>query len=103
MRYLFLLSAASIALAAPAIAQTAPSGDSASRGQSTTNSQGDDIVITGIIETSEKDMLAGTSIVSGEELTRDLRPSIGETLAKQPGVSATSFGPSASRPILRGF
>lgn len=103
MRYLFLLSAASIALAPPAAAQTAPSGDSASRGQSTTRNQGDDIVVTGILATSEKDMLAGTSIVSGEELTRDLRPSIGETLAKQPGVSATSFGPSASRPILRGF
>ena len=26
-----------------------------------------------------------------------------ETLAHTPGVSATSFGPSASRPVLRGF
>ncbi|WP_281277547.1 TonB-dependent receptor plug domain-containing protein [Hankyongella ginsenosidimutans] len=32
-----------------------------------------------------------------------MRPSLGETLAHQPGVSATSFGPNASRPILRGF
>ena len=31
------------------------------------------------------------------------RPSIGETLQHTPGVSATSFGPSASRPILRGL
>ncbi|MEZ0242529.1 MAG: TonB-dependent receptor [Sphingomonas sp.] len=102
MRYLYLLSAASIALAAPAMAQTAQPG-SPSGGQSTTTNQGDEIVVTGILQTSEKDVLAGTSIVSGEELTRDLRPSIGETLARQPGVSATSFGPSASRPILRGF
>jgi len=103
MRYLFLLSAASIALASPAVAQTVKPGDSPPGGQSTTSNQGDEIVVTGILQTSEKDVLAGTSIVSGEELTRDLRPSIGETLAKQPGVSATSFGPSASRPILRGF
>ena len=32
-----------------------------------------------------------------------LRPSIGETLAQQPGVSATSFGPTASAPVLRGL
>ena len=52
---------------------------------------------------SRGDILSGTSVVSGEELTRDLRPTIGETLAHQPGVSATSFGPNASRPVLRGF
>ena len=71
--------------------------------QASDASAGNEIVVTGVLETSEKDVLAGTSIVKGEELTRDLRPSIGETLAKQPGVSATSFGPSASRPLLRGF
>ncbi len=48
-------------------------------------------------------MLSGTSVVSGQELTRSLQPTIGETLAHQPGVSATSFGPNASRPVLRGF
>ena len=38
-----------------------------------------------------------------EKLPHDVRPSIGETLASQPGVSASSFGPTASRPILRGL
>jgi len=71
--------------------------------QGTTGNTGNEIIVTGVLQTSEKDVLAGTSVVKGEELTRDIRPSIGETLAKQPGVSATSFGPSASRPILRGF
>ncbi|MEI9851198.1 MAG: TonB-dependent receptor [Sphingomonas sp.] len=113
MRYLLLLSAASIALALPAAAHAAGPGnspaeapaadDSSSDGQSTTGNQGNEIVVTGVLQQSEKDVLAGTSIVTGEELTRDLRPSIGETLARQPGVSASSFGPSASRPILRGF
>lgn len=103
MRYLFLLSAASIALVSSANAQTARPNASTPEDQGTTGNQGNEIVVTGILGQSEKDVLAGTSIVTGEELTRDLRPSIGETLSKQPGVSATSFGPSASRPILRGF
>lgn len=61
-----------------------------------------DIIITGFSRNRD-DVLAGTSVVSGAELARDLRPTIGETLARQPGVSATSFGPNASRPVLRGF
>ncbi|PSJ39639.1 TonB-dependent receptor [Allosphingosinicella deserti] len=60
------------------------------------------IVVTGFRRNRE-DVLSGTSVVSGLELIRDLRPTIGETLARQPGVSATSFGPNASRPVLRGF
>lgn len=65
---------------------------------------GDDeaIVVTGFRRNRE-DVLSGTSIVAGIELARALRPTIGETLAAQPGVSATSFGPNASRPVLRGF
>ena len=62
-----------------------------------------DIIVTAPFQQSEADVLQGTSVLTGEALTRDLRPSIGETLARLPGVSATSFGPTASRPILRGF
>lgn len=64
--------------------------------------ESNDIVVTGF-QRSRGDLLSGTSVVSGDELTRDLRPSIGETLAHLPGVSATSFGPNASSPVLRGF
>ncbi|MBA3676533.1 MAG: TonB-dependent receptor [Sphingosinicella sp.] len=63
---------------------------------------GSEIVITGFRRNRE-DILSGTSVVTSSELTRELRPTIGETLARQPGVSATSFGPNASRPVLRGF
>ena len=48
-------------------------------------------------------ILAGTSEISGDILTQQLRPQIGDALTKLPGVSATSFSPGASRPILRGF
>jgi iron complex outermembrane receptor protein len=64
--------------------------------------ESNEIVVTGFART-RGDILSGTSVVSGDDLTRDLRPSIGETLQHLPGVSATSFGPNASRPVLRGF
>lgn len=49
------------------------------------------------------DVLAGTSVMEGVELQRSLDGQIGEVLADLPGVSATSFSPGASRPVLRGF
>ncbi|HCO46647.1 MAG TPA: TonB-dependent receptor, partial [Erythrobacter sp.] len=49
------------------------------------------------------DLLAGTDVVEGEELQRNLAGQIGDVLDSQPGVSASGFAPGASRPILRGF
>ena len=60
------------------------------------------VVVTGF-RRNRADILSGTSVLAGDELTRDVRATIGESLARQPGVSATSFGPNASRPVLRGF
>lgn len=48
-------------------------------------------------------ILAGTSELSGDRLARESRAQIGDALTKFPGVSATSFTPGASRPVLRGF
>lgn len=62
-----------------------------------------EIIVTAPYQRNQADILSGTSVLSGEALTRELRPTIGETLARQPGVSATSFGPNASRPVLRGL
>jgi iron complex outermembrane receptor protein len=116
---------AGVALATPsfAVAQTpasapapAPVADDASGGAAAaadtvdavappTDSRpeaGNDIVVTGS-RIRSPDILSGTTAMSGEELTRDVRSSIGETLQHLPGVSATSFGPNASRPVLRGF
>ncbi len=62
-----------------------------------------DIIVTAPFQRNREDVLSATSVVTGDVLTRDLRPTIGETLAHQPGVSATSFGPNASRPVLRGL
>ncbi len=64
--------------------------------------EGEAIVVTGT-RRRESDVLGGISVLDQAELTREVRPSIGETLARQPGVTATSFGPQASAPVLRGL
>ncbi len=61
------------------------------------------IVISGVLPSTRLDALSGVAILQGADLAQSIRPSIGETLARTPGVSASSFGPSASRPVLRGL
>lgn len=101
MRFPILLLAttllSSALLASPAFAQ-APAKDD-------TDHHLDDpeIVVTAVYSRNQADILAGTSVMTGDELKRERRPTIGDTLARLPGVSATSFGPNASRPVLRGF
>jgi iron complex outermembrane receptor protein len=60
------------------------------------------IVITGIKRRAQ-DVLGGVSVLDEAELNQKIQSSIGETLAHLPGVSATSFGPKASAPVLRGL
>ncbi|WP_298335353.1 TonB-dependent receptor [uncultured Erythrobacter sp.] len=50
----------------------------------------------------ELDFIAGQDALEVEEILQNLDGQIGEVLDKLPGVSATSFAPGASRPILRG-
>jgi len=42
------------------------------------------------------------NVLDAEELAENMQPTLGETLAQQPGVSSTYFGPGASRPVIRG-
>lgn len=44
-----------------------------------------------------------TTVVGGDELRRQIAGSLGETLSSELGVSSTYFGPSASRPVIRGL
>ncbi len=60
------------------------------------------IIVTAPIDRSRLDTLQGVSILEGEQLQRRLEPTLGETLAREPGVSSTFFGPGASRPLIRG-
>jgi len=44
-----------------------------------------------------------TTVLAGQELTKKLEMSLGETLQSEPGVASRSFGPAPSRPVIRGF
>lgn len=97
-----LLTLAAALAAQTTAAQPAPAPSPAPRASDHDSAQDSAIVVTGIRRNRE-DVLGGTSVLTAEELARDVRPTIGETLQRQPGVSATSFGPNASRPIIRGL
>ena len=62
-----------------------------------------EIIVTAPFVRDRNDILSGTTVLQGADLVQSMRPTLGETLERTPGVSATSFGPNASRPILRGF
>ncbi|WP_426165879.1 TonB-dependent receptor [Sandarakinorhabdus sp. DWP1-3-1] len=88
----------------PVLAVETVTGDAAAPADSTLHAPpSPEIVVTAPYERDRATVLSGVTVLQGTELTRQLRSTIGETLARQPGVSATSFGPNASRPILRGF
>jgi iron complex outermembrane receptor protein len=120
-RRILLATAAAIFPVAPAVAQQTPETNLAAVADAGTSAGGTDsapptpgdakkahpdtdqaIVVTGV-RRAAGDVLGGVSVLDKEQLLHDTRPSIGETLQSQPGVSASSFGPTASRPILRGL
>jgi iron complex outermembrane recepter protein len=89
-----LLSASPQAQAAPNVAEEAEAADAA---------QERAIIVTAPFTRDRLDVLQATSVLTGDQLSAALRSSIGETLAGTPGASSTSFGPGASRPVLRGL
>ncbi|QTD55548.1 TonB-dependent receptor [Parasphingorhabdus cellanae] len=94
----FLTSAALLLLpVSPAFAQ---SGQQTETGDDFHN---DDAIVVTAPYLDRLDILAGTSVLTGDQLTNDLRGQIGDSLTKLPGVSSTSFAPGSSRPVLRGF
>ncbi|MGT2513676.1 TonB-dependent receptor [Sphingomonas panni] len=97
------LSTTALALPAAAFAQSTTVQDTGPATGGYHSEAPPEIIVTAPYQRNQADILSGTSVLSGEKLTRELRPTIGETLARQPGVSATSFGPNASRPVLRGL
>jgi iron complex outermembrane receptor protein len=61
------------------------------------------VVSAGLDGKTAFDLAQGTSILAGDELRRRSAATLGATLADTAGVSETSFGPNASRPIIRGL
>jgi iron complex outermembrane receptor protein len=116
MRSISLLAIAVALSPSAAFAQSAPAsvGTAADAGGGTTANAAadaqpadhhdhDDVIVVTGVRRKAGDVLGGLTVLDSEELAKDVRPSIGETLARQPGITASSFGPTASRPILRGL
>lgn len=63
----------------------------------------DEVVVTATaLHKSSLEVAQPTSVLSGDALVRERGTSVGEALANTPGISATWFGPQASRPVIRG-
>jgi iron complex outermembrane receptor protein len=95
MRKLFLAGAAAAALlaAAPALADDAPP----------TGPSAEVIVTATALDVARNKTVQGVSVVTRDEVIATMGAGLGETLARQPGVSSTFFGAGASRPIIRGL
>jgi iron complex outermembrane receptor protein len=63
----------------------------------------DFVVSAGPVARSVDDFASPFSALDSEEIQQSSGSSIGELLEGQPGVSSTSFGGGASRPVIRGF
>jgi iron complex outermembrane receptor protein len=90
-RYISVLVHGSLVLSCAAYAASEPTGI-------------EEIVVTGSpLDRSQFQLVQASTVLRGDELADAMKSSIGETLADEPGVSSTFFGPFASRPIIRGM
>ena len=62
----------------------------------------EEIVVTGN-PLRDTDVVAPVSVLAGPELFLKRGTTLGETLSGMPGVSNSSFGPNAGRPVIRGL
>ncbi len=63
----------------------------------------DEIVVSAGLVRARSELYQTANVLSGDELARQAQASLGETLAEEPGISSTWFGPGASRPVIRGL
>ncbi len=103
MRLSLLLATSALALPALAAAQNTPAPPpAAAPSDDDVHTTDSEIIVTAPYIRS-LDLFGTVGVVEGDELARDIRGQMGDTLARQPGVSATSFTPGSSRPVIRGF
>lgn len=85
------------AIAAPALLVATPAVNAA-------EPRLEEVVVTAVaLRKSPLEVAQPTAILTGDELRRQIATSIGETLSQELGVSSSYFGPTASRPVIRGL
>ena len=97
------MTALSVALSVPAYAQQTGSTGASAAAPQTDDFHGTEEIVVTAPYVERLDILSGTSAVSGDLLAEKTRAQLGDILSSLPGVSATSFSPGASRPVLRGY
>lgn len=55
------------------------------------------------LDRKELDLLRPATVLRGEALRAAESSNLGDTLARQPGVQSSAYGPGAGRPIIRGM
>jgi iron complex outermembrane receptor protein len=64
----------------------------------------EEIVVTASpLKVGATDLVQAAIVLAGDDLSLRVASSLGETLASQPGMTSSFFGPRASRPIIRGL
>ncbi len=99
------IGVAAVALAAPgAFGQQATQTPPQTVVQDDSANRSDVVVITGVgpVRTSDE-LIASTTVLNSDAVVERLAGGLGDTLSGLPGVASTSFGPGASRPIIRGL
>lgn len=68
------------------------------------DSAGEEIyeLITTALHTRSAETALPVTIMTGEELHKAVRATLGDTLAAQPGISSASFGPAVGQVVIRG-
>ena len=97
------MTALSVALSVPAYAQQTGSTGASAAAPQTDDFHGTEEIVVTAPYVERLDILSGTSAVTGDVLAEKTRAQLGDILSSLPGVSATSFSPGASRPVLRGY
>ena len=54
------------------------------------------------LKSTQEELVEGSTVLTGDDLERRRAPTLGETLARTPGVANSDFGPGAGRPVIRG-
>lgn len=61
------------------------------------------IVTSSVLQTTTDEVTGAVEVVDQRHIEDNLAGSLADTIAHEPGVSTTYFGPAASRPVIRGL
>ncbi len=99
----FLSSSLHAAQSAPTAPSSSPPTPGHSHANSTTLALDEFVTSATPFARNQVDLAQATTVLSGRSLLMKQQATLGETLSAEAGISATYFGPGASRPIIRGL